>query len=99
MCLQFFWKGDGGLKNELESTVPQLEEMRKQKIERKNKLFEVVDQLEKISNEIGGSMEEGLHKMVTDETDLSFHKLEELHARLLAYQDEKVLSLLFSELT
>ncbi|GMN43064.1 hypothetical protein TIFTF001_012255 [Ficus carica] len=85
----FVWKGDGGLKNELESAVPQLEEMRKRKIERKNKFFEVVDQLEKISNEIGGSIEEGLHKMVADETDLSFNKLEELRARLLAYQDEK----------
>ncbi|XP_024019011.1 65-kDa microtubule-associated protein 4 [Morus notabilis] len=63
--------------------------MRRRKIERKNKIFEVMDQLEKISNDLSGSIEDGLYKMVVDETDLSLKRLEELRALLLDYQNEK----------
>lgn len=95
MCLQAVWNAVGGLKNVLESVVLQLEEMRRRKIERKNKIFEVMDQLEKISNDLSGSIEDGLYKMVVDETDLSLKRLEELRALLLDYQNDKVLAFCF----
>ncbi|KAL5539909.1 hypothetical protein UlMin_045087 [Ulmus minor] len=85
----FDWKTVGSLKSELELIMPQLVDMRSRKIERKNQFLEVLDQLEKISNELGVSLEDSLYKMVADETDLSLNRLEELRARLLVNLDEK----------
>ncbi|KAL5547075.1 hypothetical protein UlMin_006762 [Ulmus minor] len=65
--------------------------MQTRKIERKNQFLEVLNQLEKISNELGVSLEESLYKMVADETDLSLNRLEELHAWFLVNLDEKCL--------
>lgn len=79
----------GSLKEELRKTVPQLEEMRKRKSDRKNQFLEVLDEIRNISNEIQGTLEYISSKTV-DETDLSLRKLEELHRQLHALQTEKV---------
>lgn len=90
-CPQFDHKISGSLKKELEIIIPQLEVMKKRKIERKDQLFSVLDQLQRLSTEISRSLEDNLYKMVVEETDLSLKRLEELHRQLLEYQDEKVL--------
>lgn len=95
ICLQLDWNAIGGLRSELETIIPLLEKMQKRKVERKNQFFEVLNQVEKISNEICGSVEDSAYKMVVDETDLSLKRLEELHAQLLDYQNEKVFNFLF----
>ncbi|KAL6130753.1 hypothetical protein ACLB2K_069132 [Fragaria x ananassa] len=82
-------KTGGSLKKELEIIIPQLEVMKKRKIERKDQIFSVLDQLQKISKEISRSLEDNLYKMVVEETDLSLKRLEELRRQLLEYQDEK----------
>ncbi|XP_062090513.1 65-kDa microtubule-associated protein 3-like [Humulus lupulus] len=79
----------GGLKRELDSILPLLEEMQKRKIDRKNQFLEVLNQLKDISNELGISMEDSLYKMVVNETDLSLNGLEELRQQLLISQNEK----------
>ncbi|PRQ37863.1 putative microtubule-associated protein, MAP65/Ase1/PRC1 [Rosa chinensis] len=67
--------------------------MKKRKIERKDQLFSVLDQLQRLLTEISRSLEDNLYKMVVEaETDLSLKRLEELHKQLLEYQDEKVLN-------
>lgn len=80
----------GSLKEELRKIVPQLEEMRKRKSERKNQFFEVSDQIQKISDEINGFAETICTNRNIDETDLSVRKLEELHRQLQILQNEKV---------
>ncbi|KAL6124384.1 hypothetical protein ACLB2K_076897 [Fragaria x ananassa] len=50
-------KTGGSLKKELEIIIPQLEVMKKQKIERKDQIFSVLDQLQKLSKEISRIME------------------------------------------
>ncbi|XP_022735076.1 65-kDa microtubule-associated protein 3-like [Durio zibethinus] len=79
----------GSLKEELSKILPQLEEMKKKKIERRNQFLEVLEQIEKITNEIYGSTESVSSKTVVDETDLSLRKLEELHSQLHELQIEK----------
>ncbi|KAF8413054.1 hypothetical protein HHK36_001030 [Tetracentron sinense] len=79
----------GSLKEELRAVILQLEEMRKRKFDRRNQFLEVLEQIEKISNEICRSTEYNLSKTVMDETDLSLRKLEELHRQLQALQKEK----------
>lgn len=79
----------GSLKEELRKIVPQLEEMRKRKSDRKNQFLEVLDEIRNISNEIQGTLEYISSKTV-DETDLSLRKLEELHRQLHTLQTEKV---------
>ncbi|KAF3439975.1 hypothetical protein FNV43_RR18253 [Rhamnella rubrinervis] len=79
----------GSLKNGLKTITSQLEDLRKRKTERKNQFFEIIDQLEKISMEICIPLEDKLYKMVVEEIDLSLKSLEELHKRLVEYQDEK----------
>lgn len=76
----------GSLKEELQRILPQLDEMRKRKLERRNQFHEVLEEIQKISNEIYGS---AAHVFI-DEADLSLRKLEELHRQLHALQTEKV---------
>ncbi|KAI4347450.1 hypothetical protein L6164_008263 [Bauhinia variegata] len=79
----------GSLKEELGRILPELEEMRKRKSERRNQFVEVQEQIQNISNEIYGSREYILSKTVVDEADLSLRKLEEFHRQLHALQKEK----------
>ncbi|PIA49952.1 hypothetical protein AQUCO_01300590v1 [Aquilegia coerulea] len=78
----------GNLKEELRTIVPQLEEMRKRKLERKNQFVDVIQQIKKISNEVTSTVCNSTMTDV-DETDLSLTTLEELHRRLQALQKEK----------
>ncbi|KAK9147572.1 hypothetical protein Scep_006329 [Stephania cephalantha] len=79
----------GNLKEELRTIIPQLEEMRKRKSERRNQFVEVLEQIRKISNEICTPVELIPSRAVVDETDLSLKKLDELHKQLQAFQKEK----------
>ncbi|GKV33710.1 hypothetical protein SLEP1_g42177 [Rubroshorea leprosula] len=79
----------GSLKEELRKILPQLEEMRKRKIDRRNQFLEVLEALQKIATEIYESTESVSFKALVDETDLSLRKLEELHRQLHALQKEK----------
>ncbi|KAJ7975576.1 65-kDa microtubule-associated-like protein [Quillaja saponaria] len=79
----------GSLKEELGKIIPQLEEMRKRKSDRRNQFLEVLEQIQSITNEIYASREYFLAKQVADETDLSLRKLEELHRQLHTLQTEK----------
>lgn len=79
----------GSLKEELRAIVPQLEEMQKRKCERRNQFVEVLEQIQKISNEIHRSSEYPPTSTTVDETDLSLRKLDELHRELQALQKEK----------
>ncbi|KAE8682346.1 65-kDa microtubule-associated protein 3 [Hibiscus syriacus] len=79
----------GSLKEELSKILPQLEEMKKRKIERRNQFLEVLEQMQKITNAIYGSSLSISSKTVVDETDLSLRKLEDLHRQLHELQKEK----------
>ncbi|XP_068330791.1 65-kDa microtubule-associated protein 3-like isoform X2 [Pyrus communis] len=78
----------GSLKEELSKIIPQLEEMKKRKCDRKNNFLEVLEEIRKISSEINGSIDYS-SKPGVDETDLSLRRLEELHRQLHALQTEK----------
>ncbi|KAK4489456.1 hypothetical protein RD792_005265 [Penstemon davidsonii] len=79
----------GSLKAELRAILPQVEEMRKRKFDRKNQFIEVLEDIQRIKNEIDKSEGYDLKDMAVDETDLSFRKLEELNRELQALQKEK----------
>ncbi|XP_060170141.1 65-kDa microtubule-associated protein 3-like [Lycium barbarum] len=79
-------QSQGGLKAELRAVLPELEEMRKRRSDRKNQFIEVMKQIQKIKNEIYRFTSTSL---VVDESDLSLRKLEELHTELHALQQEK----------
>lgn len=79
----------GSLKEELKIILPQLEEMRKRKCERRQQFLEVLEQIQSIINELHRSKEHTSSKVVVDESDLSLRKLEELHRQLHALQQEK----------
>ncbi|WOH01364.1 hypothetical protein DCAR_0520746 [Daucus carota subsp. sativus] len=79
----------GSLKAELKTIYPELEEMQKRKAERRNQFFEVVEQIQKIRNEIYESNKQADICNVIDDADLSLRKLEELHTELQALQNEK----------
>ncbi|XP_042480216.1 65-kDa microtubule-associated protein 3-like [Macadamia integrifolia] len=79
----------GSLKEELSAIVPELEEMRKRKCERRNKFIDILQQIQKISYEIGRSTEYSPSNIVVDETDLSLRKLEEFHRQLQSFHKEK----------
>ncbi|KAA8539835.1 hypothetical protein F0562_026527 [Nyssa sinensis] len=79
----------GSLKEELGAILPQLEEMRKRNCDRRNQFIEILQQIQKISNEIYRSSEYTPSNTVVDETDLSLRKLEDLHKVLQALQEEK----------
>ncbi|CAN6440165.1 unnamed protein product [Victoria cruziana] len=75
------------LKEELRAIQPQLEEMQRRKEERVRQFLDVLEKIEKISNEIAQS--NNLSGMSLDETDLSLRKLEEFHKHLQMLQKEK----------
>ncbi|KAL8539634.1 hypothetical protein ACS0TY_001298 [Phlomoides rotata] len=79
----------GSLKAELRTILPQIEEMRKRKSERKNRFIEVKSEIECIKNEICGSGGYALNDSTVEETDLSLRKLEELHSELQALKEER----------
>lgn len=77
------------MKEELSTIHPQLEEMRKRKVERKKQFIEIIEQIQKVSKEIYG-VTGGLTTADIDDTDLSIRRLEELQTQLLTLQKEKV---------
>ncbi|KAM7504663.1 hypothetical protein LguiB_003567 [Lonicera macranthoides] len=81
----------GSLKAELRALLPEVEEMRKRKCERRNQFVEVLEQIQNIKNEIYEAGQYNPSKTLVDETDLSLRKLEELHRELLALQKEKAI--------
>ncbi|XP_054812123.1 65-kDa microtubule-associated protein 3-like [Prosopis cineraria] len=80
----------GSLKQELSRILPELEEMRKRKSDRRDQFKDVQEKILNISNEIYGSKEYISAKTVVDESDLSLRKLEELHGELQTLQKEKI---------
>lgn len=81
------------LKTELRTILPQIEEMRKIKFDRKNQFIEVLRQIQSIRNEICWQDHSASNELAIDETDLSMKKLEEWHRELQALRKEKVISL------
>ncbi|KAE8675594.1 65-kDa microtubule-associated protein 3 [Hibiscus syriacus] len=79
----------GSLKEELSTILPQLEEMKKRKIERRNQIVEVLQQIQIITNEIHESAKSICSETVADDSDLSLRKLEELLRQLNELQKEK----------
>ncbi|CAH9085387.1 unnamed protein product [Cuscuta europaea] len=77
-----------GLKAELRAILPEIEEMRKRKYERKNQFVETLEQIQKIKHEINRSASLSTC-IAVDESDLSLRKLEELQRELQALQKEK----------
>lgn len=91
--LSLYFQSDqtaGNLKEELRNILPQLEEMRKRKSDRKEQFVQVLEQIQMIKNEIFRSTIYISSKTVVDETDLSLRKLEEFHRELHELQKEKV---------
>ncbi|XP_023633167.1 65-kDa microtubule-associated protein 3 [Capsella rubella] len=79
----------GSLKQELGTILPELEEMQKRKIERRNQFIVVLEEIDSITNDVKGQGEHAHSKPLINETDLSMRKLEELHCQLQALQKEK----------
>ncbi|CAI9767626.1 unnamed protein product [Fraxinus pennsylvanica] len=79
----------GNLKEELRAILPQIEEMRKRKCDRKNQFVEVLEQIQKLKHELSNSSGYTSTTLVVDEADLSLRKLEELQRELQALQNEK----------
>ncbi|MFS7929617.1 putative microtubule-associated protein, MAP65/Ase1/PRC1 [Helianthus anomalus] len=73
------------LKAELRAILPELEEMKKRKSDRRHQFLEVLEQIQKIQKEINATSS----NIVLDETDLSLRKLEELNTKLQTLQKEK----------
>lgn len=91
--LSLYFQSDqtaGNLNEELRNILPQLEEMRKRKSDRKEQFVQVLEQIQMTKNEIYGSTIHISSKTVVDETDLSLRKLEEFHRELHELQKEKV---------
>lgn len=80
----------GSLKEELKAILPQVEEMRKRKIDRKNQFLEVLEHIQNLKFEIHRPIGNTSCSTMLNETDLSLRKLEELHRELQALQTEKV---------
>ncbi|KAG7566255.1 hypothetical protein ISN44_As10g028400 [Arabidopsis suecica] len=76
------------LKEELENVNVQLEGLRKKKAERMTRFNEVIDQLLKLSIQLGNPTDY-LNKFAAEETDLSLQKLEDLRKQLAELQNEK----------
>ncbi|KAL7146470.1 hypothetical protein ABFS83_06G043000 [Erythranthe nasuta] len=79
----------GSLKAELRAILPQIEEMRRRRSERKSQFIEVKEQIKSIKSEIYSGGHCALNDMAVDETDLSLRNLEELHKELQTLQKEK----------
>ncbi|KAI3449137.1 hypothetical protein Pfo_005802 [Paulownia fortunei] len=82
-------KSSGSLKKELLAIMPQLEDMKKKRNERKSQFAEVLKQINSISKELSGSTEENLNTVVIDENDLSMKRLDDLRNQLLLLQKQK----------
>ncbi|XP_051142490.1 65-kDa microtubule-associated protein 3-like [Andrographis paniculata] len=79
----------GSLKAELRAILPEIEEMRKRKSDRKNQFIEVLKEIEQIKHEIYGAGVCVPHDISVEETDLTLKKLDELQRELHALQAEK----------
>ena len=79
----------GSLKEELKAIIPELEEMKKRKNDRKDQILEVVEQIREILIEIRPPGYD-LSTLSVDECVLSVRRLEELHGQLQLLQVEKV---------
>lgn len=79
------------LKTELQAIMPQVEEMKKRKLERRNQFSEVLDQIDSALKELGKSRKELQHMIAFDESDLSLRRLEDMKSHLLSLQKEKVI--------
>ncbi|OMP00602.1 Microtubule-associated protein, MAP65/Ase1/PRC1 [Corchorus olitorius] len=84
------FKPGGKLKEELETIKPLLDDMRRRKVDRISQFVGVLDQIQKISNEIMGLKEQNGNKRIVDETNLSLRRLEELQRELHELQNEKI---------
>ncbi|CAH1445646.1 unnamed protein product [Lactuca virosa] len=73
------------LKEELRALLPELEEMKKRKSERRNQFLEILEQIQKIQMEIYSTSS----NTILDETDLSLRNLQELQTKLQTLQKEK----------
>lgn len=82
-------KTSGSLNQELATIMPQLEEMKRKRNERKSQFSEVLKQINSISLELAGSTEKNLNIMCIDDCDLSMKKLDDLRSQLLLLQKEK----------
>lgn len=80
----------GSLNQELATIMPQLEEMKRKRNERKSQFSEVLKQINSISLELAGSTEKNHNIMCIDDCDLSMKKLDDLRSQLLLLQKEKV---------
>ncbi|XP_022769687.1 65-kDa microtubule-associated protein 4 [Durio zibethinus] len=80
----------GNLKEELETISPLLEDMRRKKVERINQFVGVLEQIQKLSNEILGVKEQNGNKVLVDETKLSLRRLEKLQSEMHELQNEKI---------
>lgn len=81
---------------ELQAIIPQLDDVKRKRNERKSQFAEVLKQINGITMELAGSMEENIGLMVMDESDLSMKRLADLRNQLLLLQKEKVFFLLIS---
>ncbi|KAL6580505.1 hypothetical protein OROMI_008529 [Orobanche minor] len=79
----------GSLKAELGAILPQIEEIRKKKSDRKNQFVEVKKEILSIKNEIYSPGGYFLNDTAVDENDLSLRYFEELQRELQALQKEK----------
>ncbi|CAA3005754.1 65-kDa microtubule-associated 3-like [Olea europaea subsp. europaea] len=79
----------GSLKAELDAILPQIEDLRKRKCDRKNQFTEILQQIQDHKSEIYGSAENTSTDTEVDETDLSLRKLEELLGELQSLHKEK----------
>ncbi|XP_073021385.1 65-kDa microtubule-associated protein 3 isoform X1 [Primulina eburnea] len=77
------------LKAELRAILPQIEEMRNRKLDRKNLFVQVLEKIQCIKNEINGSVGFASVNTIVDETDLSLRKLDELQKELQVLHEEK----------
>ncbi|XVF73391.1 hypothetical protein PTKIN_Ptkin12aG0198200 [Pterospermum kingtungense] len=80
----------GNLREELETISPLLEDMHRKKVERINQFVGVLEQIQKLSNEVFGVKEQKGNNVLVDETNLSLRRLEELHHELHELQNEKM---------
>lgn len=79
----------GSLKDELTTILPQLEEMRKRKLDRKTQFLDIIGQIQKVSTEIYGPTGCNSTETAMDENDLSLTRFEEFQKRLQSLQEEK----------
>uniref|UniRef100_A0A7N0V4D1 Uncharacterized protein n=1 Tax=Kalanchoe fedtschenkoi TaxID=63787 RepID=A0A7N0V4D1_KALFE len=79
----------GSLREELQLILPQLEEMRKRKCDRRSQINLVMEQIREMSIELYRTTEHAASRTDVDEGDLSMRRLDDLHRVLQALQKEK----------